>query len=84
MEFDFVPISLNHFEIWSDLSKSFTYSAGMINQCYICKKIFDSKEKLFEHLRVHSKPGLPSLSEEEVMEQFNATKNGESSRMSSR
>jgi hypothetical protein len=56
----------------------------MINQCYFCKKIFDSKEKLFEHLAVHSKPGLSSLSEEEVMEQFNATKNGESSRMSSR
>jgi len=56
----------------------------MVNQCYICQQIFDSKEKLFEHLEVHSKPGLSSLSEDEVMEQFKSSKNGESSRMSSK
>jgi len=56
----------------------------MVHQCYICKQIFDSKEKLFEHLDVHSKPGLSSLSEDEVMEQFKSTKSGETSRMSSK
>jgi len=25
-----------------------------MHQCYICKQIFDSKEKLFEHLEIHS------------------------------
>jgi len=25
------------------------------HQCYYCEQIFDSKEKLFEHLEVHSK-----------------------------
>ncbi len=56
----------------------------MVHQCYICNKIFDSKEKLFEHLDVHAKPGLSSLSEDEVMEQFKSTKSGETSRMSSK
>ena len=54
----------------------------MVHQCYFCDQIFDSKEKLDEHLDVHSKPGLSSLTEDEVIEQFNATKNGEASRMS--
>jgi len=26
----------------------------MVHQCYICEHIFDSKEKLFEHLEIHS------------------------------
>jgi hypothetical protein len=56
----------------------------MVQQCYICEQIFDSKEKLFEHLEVHSKPGLSSLSEDEVMEQFKSTKSGEPSRMSTK
>jgi len=56
----------------------------MIHQCYICEQIFDSKEKLYEHLDVHTKPGLSSLSEDEVMDQFKSTKSGEPSRMSSK
>ncbi len=56
----------------------------MVHQCYICKQIFDSKEKLFEHLDVHSKPGLASISEDEVMEQFKSTKSGEPSRMATK
>ncbi len=56
----------------------------MVHQCYICEQIFDSKEKLDEHLEIHSNPGQSPLSEEEVMEQFNATKSGEPSRMSSK
>ncbi len=56
----------------------------MVHQCYICEQIFDSKEKLFEHLDVHTKPGLSSLSEDEVMDQFKSTKSGEASRMSSK
>jgi len=56
----------------------------MINQCYICKKIFDSKEKLFEHLEVHSKTKLSPLNEDEIIKQFNETKSGEPSRMSSK
>ena len=56
----------------------------MINQCYICEQIFETKEKLYEHLEVHSKTKFSNLSDDEVMEQFNATKKGEPSRMSSR
>jgi hypothetical protein len=56
----------------------------MVHQCYICEQIFDSKEKLFEHLDIHSKPGLSSLNEDEVMEQFKSTKSGEPSRMSTK
>lgn len=56
----------------------------MVNQCYICDQIFDSKEKLYEHLEVHVEPGISSLSEEEVMEQFKSTKTGEPSRMASK
>ena len=26
----------------------------MMNQCYYCEQIFDSKEKLFDHLENHS------------------------------
>lgn len=28
----------------------------MSYQCYYCEQIFDSKEKLYDHLNVHSKP----------------------------
>ncbi len=56
----------------------------MVHQCYICEQIFDSKEKLFEHLEVHSKTRLSSLSEDEIIEQFNESKSGEPSRMSSK
>ena len=56
----------------------------MIHQCYICEQIFDSKEKLYEHLDVHTKPELSSLSEDEVMDQFKSTESGEPSRMSSK
>ena len=56
----------------------------MVHQCYICSQIFDTKEKLFDHLDVHSKTGDSDLTEDEVIDQFNATKNGETSRMSSK
>jgi hypothetical protein len=56
----------------------------MIYQCYFCKQIFDSKEKLYEHLEAHSKTGLSTLTEDEIIEQFNETKSGEPSRMSSK
>ena len=56
----------------------------MGHQCYYCQQIFDSKEKLDEHLEVHSKTGLSSSSEDEIIEQFNDTKSGETSRMSSK
>ncbi len=26
----------------------------MTNQCYYCEQVFSSKEKLFDHLEVHS------------------------------
>jgi len=26
----------------------------MVHQCYICEQIFDSNEKLFDHLAIHS------------------------------
>ena len=32
----------------------------MGHECYYCDQIFDSKEKLYEHLEVHSKPGKKS------------------------
>ncbi len=28
----------------------------MSHQCYYCDQIFDSKEKLYDHLEVHSEP----------------------------
>ena len=28
----------------------------MQNQCYYCEEVFDSKDKLYDHLNVHSKP----------------------------
>ena len=71
----------------------------MDNQCYYCEQVFDSKEKLYDHLEVHSETeekqkkskkelkkksaGESELSEEEIIEQFNRTKSGEPSRMSS-
>lgn len=77
---------------------------GMTNQCYYCGQLFDTKEKLYDHLDVHTKlsdkqvkkkkkaknhskeivKGESELSEDEIIEQFNASKSGEPSRMSSR
>ena len=56
----------------------------MVHQCYICQETFDSKEKLYKHLEVHSKPGLSPLRDDEIIEQFNESKIGEPSRMSSK
>jgi hypothetical protein len=28
----------------------------MIHQCYYCEQLFETKEKLFDHVEVHSKP----------------------------
>jgi len=28
----------------------------MDHQCYYCEQLFDTKEKLYEHLEVHSEP----------------------------
>jgi len=75
-------------------------------QCYYCGQLFETKEKLYDHLDVHSKisekqtkkkktkkkpenkniveAGESTLSEDEIIEQFNASKSGESLRMSSR
>jgi len=75
-------------------------------QCYYCGQLFDTKEKLYDHLEVHSKAseekpkkrkkskkksekktvedGESALSEDEIMEQFNESKSGEPSRMSSK
>jgi len=72
------------------------------HQCYYCGQLFDTKEKLYDHLEVHSKAseekpkkrkkskkkmvesGESSLSEDEIIEQFNVTKSGEPSRMASK
>jgi len=27
----------------------------MINQCYYCEQLFETKEKLYDHLEIHSK-----------------------------
>jgi len=69
----------------------------MDHQCYYCDQIFTSKDQLYEHLEVHSEPvseqkkktkkktvlkqGESSLSDDEILDQFNDTKSGESSRM---
>ena len=29
--------------------------SGMIHQCYFCEQIFNTKEKLYQHLEEHSK-----------------------------
>ncbi|MFB5611395.1 MAG: hypothetical protein ACE5RT_06265 [Nitrosopumilaceae archaeon] len=75
----------------------------MSHQCYYCGQILETKEKLYDHLDVHTKlsdkqakkkkaksqskeivEGESALSEDEIMEQFNASKSGEPSRMSSK
>ncbi len=43
----------------------------MVHQCYMCGQIFDSKEKLFGHLEVHTKTRLSPLDEDEIIDQFN-------------
>jgi len=78
------------------------------HECYYCGQILETKEKLYDHLDVHSEPvskikknskkkimnepenknmvevGESTLSEDEIIEQFNASKSGEPSRMSSK
>jgi len=39
----------------------------MVHQCYMCDQIFDSKEKLFDHLEVHVKTRLSPLNEDEII-----------------
>lgn len=76
----------------------------MTHQCYYCGQILETKEKLYDHLDVHTKlsekkakkkkkskghakeivEGESELSEDEIIEQFNASKTGEPSRMSSK
>jgi hypothetical protein len=34
----------------------------MSHQCYYCDQIFDSKEKLYDHLEVHAEPEKKSKS----------------------
>ncbi len=77
------------------------------HECYYCGQILETKEKLYDHLDVHSKTsekqakkrkktenepenknivevGESTLTEDEIIEQFNVTKSGEPSRMSSK
>jgi len=79
----------------------------LIHQCYYCEQLFETKEKLYDHLDIHAKisekqtkkrkktknepenkniveVGESTLSEDEIIEQFNASKSGEPSRMSSK
>ena len=79
----------------------------LIHQCYYCEQLFETKEKLYDHLDIHAKTsekqtkkrkktknepenknivevGESTLSEDEIIEQFNASKSGEPSRMSSK
>ena len=76
----------------------------MSHQCYYCGQLFETKEKLYDHLDVHTKisdyqkktkrkekkesqnivEGESELSEDEIIEQFNASKTGEPSRMASK
>lgn len=39
----------------------------MSNQCYYCEQMFDSKEKLFDHVEVHAKL-IPKLSKRDVIQ----------------
>ena len=39
----------------------------MVHQCYMCDQIFDSKEKLYDHLEVHVKTRLSPLDEHEII-----------------
>jgi thioredoxin-related protein len=74
------------------------------HECYYCEQLFETKEKLYDHLDVHTKisekqtrkkktakkesedivKGESTLSEDELLEQFNSSKSGEPSRMSSK
>jgi len=63
----------------------------MIHQCYYCDQVFETKERLYNHLEDHamtkskqSDDGNSKLSEDEILDQFNDTKTGEPSRMRSR
>jgi len=39
----------------------------MVHQCYMCDQIFDSKEKLIDHLEIHVKTRLSPLDEYEII-----------------
>lgn len=76
----------------------------MSHECYYCAQLFETKEKLYDHLDVHTKidekqtrkkknarkesenivKGESELSDDEIIDQFNASKSGEPSRMSSK
>ena len=79
----------------------------MSHQCYYCEQLFETKEKLYDHLEVHAETetkqkkktkkskdeklekknfesGESQLTENEILEQFNESKSGEPSRMSSK
>lgn len=74
----------------------------MSHQCYYCGQILETKEKLYDHLDIHTKldkkqtkkkakkhseeivKGESELTEDEIIDQFNASKSGEPSRMSSK
>jgi hypothetical protein len=44
-------------EAAADPAGPFGTHSYMAHQCYYCDQIFDSKEKLYDHLEVHSKTG---------------------------
>jgi len=63
----------------------------MIHQCYYCDQVFETKERLYDHLEDHAKTkskqlddGKSTLSDREILDQFNDTKIGEPTRMRSR
>ncbi len=87
------------------MKKWFGSESRLNQQCYYCGQLFETKEKLYDHLDVHTKidekqakkkkkakddskdivgDGESSLNEDEIIEQFNASKSGEPSRMSSK
>ena len=92
----------------SGYEKVIVGESRLSHECYYCGQILETKEKLYDHLDVHSEPvsktkknskkkiknepenknivevGESTLSEDEIIEQFNASKSGEPSRMSSK
>ncbi len=47
----------------------------MIHQCYYCEQIFNTKEKLYQHLEAHAK----TKDEQEKEKQHNKTKQSKTS-----
>ncbi len=87
------------------MKKWFGSESRLNQKCYYCGQLFETKEKLYDHLDVHTKisekqakkkkkakddskdivgDGESTLSEDEIIEQFNASKSDEPSRMSSK